>query len=543
MGALFAAVRRTMTGITIGKKGPFCQPLFRTLPLVLLKDLSGLQVRLGKPHPIRCAGIGEEGNGFLPWKPQAFYDRLMFMEKSLLQALKKIVGPDRVGDRPSDLWAYAYDATQLQARPDGVVFPGSTQEVAAIVRLANEKNIPLIPRGSGSGMSGGAVPVRGGIVLVLLRMNRIKTIDPGNLIAVVEPGVITQDFQRAVEAQGLFYPPDPSSSAFSTLGGNVAECAGGGRAVKYGVTRDYVLGLEVVLPTGDTIRTGVQTAKGVVGYDLTRLLVGSEGTLGIITEMTLKLLPLPEARRTLLAFFDRIEAATGAVVEIVRQKVLPSVLEFMDRSSIDCVENYLHLGLPSWAQALLLIEVDGVREAVVREGTIIEHACRRAGAEEIRIASGPEEAEALWKARRSVSPALFRLKPHKINEDIVVPRVRIPEAVRRFEEIGRRLQLTIVSFGHAGDGNIHVNIMYDGTNPQESERARQAVPEIFKTVLALGGTLSGEHGIGLTKAPYIAMEVDPVSLELMKKIKALFDPKGILNPGKLFPETLSNPGL
>jgi glycolate oxidase len=459
------------------------------------------------------------------------------MDKSLRKALENIVGPGQVTDAETDLWAYAYDATQIQARPDGVVFPGSAREVAEILHLADRMGFPVIPRGSGSGMSGGSVPIKGGIVLVLLRMNRILAVDPGNLTAVAEAGVITRDFQQAVEGRGLFYPPDPSSSAFSTLGGNVAECAGGGRAVKYGVTRDYVLGLEAVLPSGEIIRTGVKTAKGVVGYDLTRLLVGSEGTLGIITEMTLKLLPLPEARRTLLVFFDRLEGATEAVVEVFRAGILPCVLEFMDRASIACVEDYLHLGIPPWTQALLLIEVDGLREAVAREANLIEQVCRRIGAQEIRTASGKEEAEDLWKARRAVSPALFRLKPHKINEDIVVPRVQIPEAVRRFEEIGRRLRLTIVSFGHAGDGNIHVNIMYDGKDPSESERARRAVPEIFRTVLDLGGTLSGEHGIGLTKAPYLSLEVDPVSLSWMKKIKDLFDPKGILNPGKIFPES------
>ncbi len=457
------------------------------------------------------------------------------MKKEIYKALEKIVGPEHITDRDTDRQSYAYDATQIQARPEGVVFPRTTEEIAAIVRLANTCQFPLVPRGAGSGMSGGSVPIQGGVVLVLLRMNRIISIDAGNLLAVAEPGVITRDLQQAVEAQGLFYPPDPSSSHFSTLGGNLAECAGGGRAVKYGVTRDYVLGLEVVLPTGEIIQTGVRTAKGVVGYDLTRLLVGSEGTLGIITRMVLKLIPLPEARQTILAFFDRMDLAARSVVEIFQSRILPSILEFMDHPSITCVEEYLNLGLPSEARAMLLIEVDGDREAVARQGEAIQHIFRQLGAKEVKKAATPREAEELWKARRAISPALFRLKPNKINEDIVVPRDKIPKAIQRFEDISRRLELLIVSFGHAGDGNIHVNVMFDGKKPEEKKRAQEAVAEIFRVVLDLGGTLSGEHGIGLTKAPFLSLELDQVSLKLMQKIKDLFDPNHILNPGKIFP--------
>jgi glycolate oxidase len=458
------------------------------------------------------------------------------MNKKIYKALEKIVGPEHITDRDTDRQSYAYDATQIQAWPEGVVFPGTTEEVAAIVQLANAHPFPLVPRGAGSGMSGGSVPIQGGLVLVMLRMNRIINIDANNLLAVAEPGVITRDLQQAVEAKGLFYPPDPSSSHYSTLGGNLAECAGGGRAVKYGVTRDYVLGLEVVLPTGEIINTGVRTAKGVVGYDLTRLMVGSEGTLGIITRMVLKLIPLPEARQTILAFFDRLDLAARSVVEIFRTGILPSILEFMDHSSIACVEEYLHLGLPTQSQALLLIEVDGDREAVARQGETIQQILQQIGAKEVKKATTPQEAEELWKARRAISPALFRLQPHKINEDIVVPRDKIPEAIQRFEDISRRLELLIVSFGHAGDGNIHVNVMFDGKKPEEKKRAQEAVAEIFHVVLDLGGTLSGEHGVGLTKAPFLSLELDPVSLTLMKKIKALFDPNHILNPGKIFPQ-------
>jgi glycolate oxidase len=458
------------------------------------------------------------------------------MKKDLYKALEKIVGPANITTGEADRRCYAYDATRIESLPAGVIFPGSTREVSEILKLANVYKFPVVPRGAGSGMSGGSVPIPGGLVLVMLRMNRIREIDVNNMLAVVEPGVITRDLQAAVETAGLFYPPDPSSSHFSTLGGNVAECAGGGRAVKYGVTRDYVLGLEVVLSRGQILKTGVRTSKGVVGYDLTRLLVGSEGTLGVITEMVLKLLPLPESRQTILAFFDQMTAAAQTVVRILQSRILPSVLEFMDRSSMACVEDYLHLGLPARAQAMLLIEVDGDREAVVRQGEMVQGLCRQAGAGEVKAARTLQEVDDFWRARRSISPALFRLRPDKINEDIVVPRDKIPEAVERFQKIGRRLDLLIVSFGHAGDGNIHVNVMFDGKKAGEGERARQAKVEIFKTVLELGGTLSGEHGVGLTKAPFLELELDPLPLTLMKKIKDLFDPNRILNPGKIFGE-------
>jgi glycolate oxidase len=384
-------------------------------------------------------------------------------------------------------------------------------------------------------MSGGSVPVQGGLVIVLNRLNRIKKIDRENFLAVVEPGVVNRDLQQAAEAQGLFYPPDPASMNFSTLGGNVAECAGGARAVKYGVTRDYVLGLTVVLPTGEIMKTGVQTVKSVVGYDLTRLLVGSEGTLAIITEIILKLLPKPETRRPVLAFFDRLDQAAQAVVEILHGGILPSTLEFMDQPSIRAVEDYLHLGLPRSAEALLLIEVDGDAEGVERQSRRVLAACERLGAAGTRLAHTEAEADDIWKARRAVSPALFRLRPNKINEDIAVPRARIPEAIRRFQEIARSYDLLVVSFGHAGDGNIHVNVMYDQKEEGEGDRARRAVEEIFRVVLELGGTLSGEHGIGLAKAAYLSWELDPVNLTVMKKIKDLFDPHHILNPGKIFP--------
>ncbi len=451
------------------------------------------------------------------------------------QALRRIVGPGQITDQETELKCYAYDATAFQTMPEAVAFPGTAEEISAILKCANEYRFPVIPRGAGSGMSGGSVPIQGGLVLVMSRFNRIRKIDTQNYLAVVEPGVVNRDLQSAVEAVGLFYPPDPASLSFSTLGGNVAECAGGARAVKYGVTRDYVLGLTVVLPTGEILKTGTQTAKGVVGYDLTRLLVGSEGTLGIFTEFTVKLLPKPESRQPVLVFFDRLDLATQAVVEIFQAGIVPSSLEFMDQPSLQAVEQFLHLGLPREAEAALLIEVDGDRDLVIRQSRRVVQACEQLGAVGIRTASSPQEAEELWKARRSISPALFRIRPNKVNEDIVVPRAQIPEAIRRFQEIGRRLDLMVVSFGHAGDGNIHVNVMFDKKISGQEGKAHQAVEAIFKTVIELGGTLSGEHGIGLAKASYLSWEIDPLPLALMKKIKDLFDPNHILNPGKIFP--------
>jgi glycolate oxidase len=457
------------------------------------------------------------------------------LKPEILQSLEKIVGPGHLTDRETDLQCYGYDATAYFCRPEAVIFPGNAEEISAVLRLANEQRFPVVPRGAGSGMSGGSVPIQGGVVLVLSRLNRIIKIDRENFLAVVEPGVVNRELQQAVEALGLFYPPDPASMNFSTLGGNVAECAGGARAVKYGVTRDYVLGLTAVLPTGEIMKTGVQTAKGVVGYDLTRLLVGSEGTLAVITEIILKLLPKPEARRPVLAFFNRLDLAAQAVVEILHGGVLPSTLEFMDQPSIRAVEDYLHLGLPPEAEALLLVEVDGDREEVERQSRRVLEACERLGAAGTRLARTEAEAEDIWKARRAVSSAIFRLRPNKINEDIAVPRAQIPGAIRRFQEIARRFDLLIVSFGHAGDGNIHVNVMYDEQQEGQKARAHQAVEEIFKAVLELGGTLSGEHGIGLAKAAYLSWELDPVNLSVMKKIKELFDPNRVLNPGKIFP--------
>lgn len=432
-----------------------------------------------------------------------------------------------------DLLCYAYDTTSDMYYPDAVVFPQNVYDVSFVLKLANQYEFSVTPRGAGSGMTGGSLPVQKGIVLVMTQLNRILKIDKDNLIAIAEPGVVTGDFQRAVEKEGLFYPPDPSSSDFSTLGGNAAECAGGPRAVKYGVTRDYVLGLEVVLPTGEIVTTGVQTAKGVVGYDLTRLIVGSEGTLGVITRLTLRLLPLPDMVKTLTVVFDQMETAAKTVSEIIRKGIIPRSIEYMDNASIRCVEGYIKSGLPKEAEAILIIEVDGGADEVDRSVKRIESVCKKSGARQIKTAHTLQDVENIWKARKAVSPALFKYGPDKINEDIVVPRSKIPDMVKKIKALSRKTGLTMVSFGHAGDGNIHFNVMLDKKIPEQLHKANQAVDEIFDYTLSLGGTISGEHGVGITKAPYMTKEISSESIALMRRIKAAFDPAGILNPGKM----------
>ncbi|MEW6076785.1 MAG: FAD-linked oxidase C-terminal domain-containing protein [Thermodesulfobacteriota bacterium] len=458
----------------------------------------------------------------------------MTLSERAFQALRQITGHNYCTRKKEDLVCYAYDATARKYPPDAVVFPASAEEISRILELACREKFIIVPRGSGSGMTGGSLAVNGGVVLVTSRLNRILDIDRDNLVARVEPGVITGDFHAAVERLGLFYPPDPASSAFSTLGGNVAECAGGPRAVKYGVTRDYVLGLKVVLPTGEIIHTGVSTAKGVVGYDLTRLMTGSEGTLGIIAEITLRLLPLPEDIRTMTAVFPSMKSAAQTVSRIIQQGLIPRTIEYMDNNSIRCVETSLNAGLPVDAAAILLLEVDGSPSANREALTRLEEICRDQGAVDIKTAENREAADRLWRARKAVSPALYAFAPDKINEDIVVPRNRIPDMVEMIKRIGDETGLVTASFGHAGDGNIHVNIMLDKSDSRQLQAAEKAVDELFDYTLLLGGTISGEHGIGITKSAYMGKEIGPTEMALMKKIKALFDPFNILNPGKIF---------
>jgi len=454
--------------------------------------------------------------------------------QEILKELGSIVGRGDLLTEKEDRICYSYDATTLKFLPEAILFPENANEVSQILKLANREKIPVFPRGAGSGFSGGSLPVSGGIVLCTSKMDKILELDEENLTIEIEPGVVTETLQKFVESKGLFYPPDPASLKFSTIGGNIAECAGGPRAVKYGVTKDYVLGLEVVLPSGEILSTGVKTAKSVVGYDLTRLIVGSEGTLGVITKAILKLIPLPETKNTLLVLFKRIEDAAMVVTNIVKARMIPSTLEFMDSSCIRCVKEYLKLGLPEEAEALLLIEVDGFKESVEIQKNKIVEICNTFNPIHIRVAIDLQEQEELWQARRAVSPAIGKLSPTKVNEDITVPRNKIPEMLSKIQKIANDLKLNIVCFGHAGDGNIHVNIMTDRENKDEMERVGKAVERLFQETLEIGGTISGEHGIGLTKAPYLKMELGDISYEIMKRIKNLLDPNNILNPGKIF---------
>ena len=453
------------------------------------------------------------------------------LDPLVLKELADIVGPAHLFTGPEELVVYSYDATRTASLPAAVARPATAREVSQILLLANRRRFPVVPRGAGTGMSGGSVPVRGGLVLSFERMNRILEIDERNRMAIVEPGVITGDLQREVEARGLFYPPDPASQQFCTLGGNIAECAGGLRAVKYGVTRDYVLGLEVVLPTGEIIETGSRTLKSVAGYDLTRLIVGSEGTLGVVTKIIVRLLPRPESVETLSAFFPDIRSAGRAVAGISAGPIRPRALELIDSGALRAVETYLKEDVSHGAGAMVLAEVDGSPQAAASEAETLERDFREAGAVTVTRATDKREQDRIWKLRRAISPALYTIKPRKINEDIVVPPARVPDILADVQDIAKRHGLLIVCFGHAGDGNIHVNIMLEeGERPQ----AELAVKEIFAAVLRMQGSISGEHGIGITKAPFLPMEAGEQALEAMRRIKRALDPNNILNPGKIF---------
>ncbi len=454
----------------------------------------------------------------------------------IIRELKGIVGDKNVLTSPEDLVAYSYDATFLEHRPDAVVLPGSTEEVSRVMKVAYREGIPVIPRGMGSGLAGGSIPFSGGIVLSLTRMNRILEIDGENMTAWVEAGVITAEFQAEVEKRGLFYPPDPSSHKYSTIGGNVACNAGGPRCLKYGVTGDYVLGMKVVLADGRILTTGGKVIKNVTGYNLSRFFIGTEGTLGVITEVLLKLIAKPRYISTAFAVFPSIENAGRAVHRILLAGIIPASIELMDQTTIGTVEEYLHMGLPTWAEAILVLEADGNQEeAVLREIEAIAQICRENGAVEVKVAKDETERNNLWKARRSVSPSLARRAPNKLGEDITVPRSRVPEAVRRIREISQKYGLPVVVFGHAGDGNLHPNILFDKRKPEDMERVEKIAEEIFRMAVEMGGVLSGEHGVGVLKQPYLEMAIGPVAVEVMKAIKQALDPKGILNPGKVIP--------
>jgi glycolate oxidase len=443
--------------------------------------------------------------------------------------------PDiKISKTPEDLLCYGFDASGIETVPSAVVWPRTAADVVKIMKYAYENGVSVVPRGAGTGMTAGAVPSKGAIVISFEQMRNILEIDPENLDVLCEPGVINGKLQHELERTGLFYPPDPASMNFCTIGGNVAENAGGPRAIKYGVTRDYVMEIEAVLPNGDIITTGVKTSKGVVGYDLTRLLTGSEGTLAVFTKIRLKTLPLPEEVVTLLAIFDNLEASGDAVSKIISSKIIPRTLEFMDHEAILAVENFTPVGLPRGAEAILLIELDGHPISITKEAEKIAEICRKLGAD-IIMAEDEDARNQLWGARRSISPALYRIKPTKINEDIVVPRNKVTEMLKRLRRLSEENEIKIVNFGHAGDGNIHVNVMVDKADPEEYAKGLGLVEQIFRETISLGGTISGEHGVGLTKAAYIGMELSKTELEIMKSIKGIFDPKNILNPGKIFP--------
>jgi glycolate oxidase len=459
------------------------------------------------------------------------------MNQTLITELEKITGRDGVLSTPEDLAVYSYDGTFAEHRPDIVVLPCTTEQVSQVVKLAARDHIPVVTRGMGSGLAAASVPFCGGITLSTTRMNRILDIDEVNATVHVEAGVVTADLQTTVEKVGLFYPPDPSSIKHSTIGGNIACNAGGPRCLKYGVTGDYVLGLTVVLADGNILRTGGKLIKDVVGYDMNALLTGSEGTLGIITEALLRLITKPAYARTALVEFSALDDASRTVNAILSAGIVPATIELMDETAIACVEEGLHLGLPLDVEAILLIETDGTDEdAVLREIETAAKLCRECGARQIRVAKDEEERSNLWKARRSVSPALARKAPNKLGEDITVPRSAIPEAIRQLKGVSARYGLPIVIFGHAGDGNLHPNILFDKRNPDQWQKVELMVAEEFEIALRLGGTLSGEHGVGALKRPYLEQALGPISTGIQKRIKQALDPSNILNPGKIFPD-------
>ncbi len=456
----------------------------------------------------------------------------------ILDELRRIAGGENVLTDRSSMETYGRDETDdLLFLPEVVVRPGTTEEVAGVLRLASLERIPVTPRGGGTGLSGGALPVDGGIILSLERLNRIIEIDEANLQAVAEPGVITEVFQRAVEEKGLFYPPDPASRGSSHLGGNLAECSGGPHAVKYGVTRDYVIGLEAVLPSGPWFRTGARVLKNATGYPLTHLLIGSEGTLAVITRIVLRLIPLPRYRKVLLGAFPALENATVAVAALFQRGVTPSACEFLERAAVEVAEQHLGKKFPNGkAPAQLIVEVDGNHEpALAEEIQVIAEAMEEQGATDLLLAEEPAKIRELWDLRRGIGEAVKAIAPYK-EEDTVVPRSKLPELMTGVKGICARHGLRSICYGHAGDGNVHVNLLKgDQDHSRWTQTAETAIEEIFRLAVHLGGTISGEHGIGYTQKPFLPIALDGETLRLMKEIKSVFDPAGILNPGKILP--------
>lgn len=457
------------------------------------------------------------------------------MSKSqVIDALVKAIGKENVITEHEELVCYSFDATadMPSQMPDVVVTPTSTSDVVEILKLSNQYKMPVYPRGSGTNLCGDTIPLKGGIVLRTQKMNKIVEIDADNLVAVVQPGVVINDLNVAVAPFGLLYPPDPGTVATATMGGSVSECSGGLRGLKYGVTKHYVMGLEVVMIDGTVARFGGKTVKNVTAYDMVKLFTGAEGTLGIITEITVKLIPAPETKKAMLAYFDKLEDAGNTVTEIVRSKVIPATMEIMDQVTIRTVENFSKVGLPTDSEALLLIEVDGIPEVVEREAaTVVKVVEKNNG--KIKVAKDDKERDGLWTARRAALPALAQMKPTTVLEDATVPRSRLTDMLVALQKIAKKYDLQIGTFGHAGDGNLHPTILTDERNTEEMKRVHQAVDEIFKVALELGGTISGEHGIGMAKAKYLPMEFGDQGVEVMRKVKRALDPENLLNPGKM----------
>ncbi|KLU60617.1 putative FAD-linked oxidoreductase [Peptococcaceae bacterium CEB3] len=456
-------------------------------------------------------------------------------DRSLVSSLQTAVGRENVLTKKEDLICYSYDPTPNHHLPEAVVIPGNIDEVTQVMRLAYAAGVPVTPRGAGTNISGSSIPVQGGLVLAMHRFDRIIEIDTANLCAVVEAGVITAEFQSRVEALGLFYPPDPQALNMSTLGGNVATNAGGPRGFKYGVTRDYVLGFKMVLPDGRVLKVGGKTVKNVTGYDLTKLFVGSEGTLGVFTELTLRLIPLPESKRTMLAVFDDILAAARSVSAVIAAKIIPTTLEYMDQEAMRLIEAFAPSGLPVDSAAAVLIEVDGSERVVPFQIEQIGEVCRREGAREIRIALTEAEANQIWTARKAAFSSMARSAPTLYVEDVTVPRSKIPEMVKTISELAAKYQIKVPILGHTGDGNMHPIILTDERKPEEIGRVKQAIDEMFKAALAMGGTLSGEHGIGLDKVKYMEWELGTTGVDVMRRIKQALDPRNLMNPGKVLP--------
>ncbi|HQR50597.1 MAG TPA: FAD-linked oxidase C-terminal domain-containing protein [Methylophilaceae bacterium] len=449
-----------------------------------------------------------------------------------LDRLRSLLPADRLFTDPVDCYAYAYDNSRNFRPPLAVAFPLTTEDVQAVVRLCHEHRIPLVPRGRGTGTAGGSVPEQGGVALSLERMNRILKFDPDNRMAIIEPGVLNQELQDALKPAGFFWPPDPSSAPYCSVGGNLATCAAGPHAVKYGVARDHVLGLKAVTGSGELIKTGCYTTKGVVGYDLTRLIVGSEGTLAVIVEATLKLTPLPRATGGITAQYRDTTSCAHAIAAIMAQPFVPSALEFLDNNALNLIRNRHPGMLPEDMRALLMIEVDGSQSEVAEATEAVIQTCRVDGLIEAKEAA---DTKSLWAARKALSPLLRDVAPKKINEDVAVPVSRLPELLGGIEQLAAHHRIANVNFGHAGNGNIHVNLLVNPDNGDEMQRAEACLDEVFSLVLSLDGTLSGEHGVGMAKRPFVPREIDATTISLMKSVKQAFDPNNILNPGKLFP--------